>query len=87
MVGVGLRVERLLPHLADGLIRHDPRLSSFYHRVAERRGPQKARVATAREMLVIVWHMLTKKEPYRTRNEAMVKGKYIRMARRAREEA
>jgi transposase len=44
---------------------HDERLKAFYERVAERRGPQKAKVATGKEMLVIVWYMLTRNELYR----------------------
>jgi hypothetical protein len=41
-------------------------------RIAERRGPQKARVAAAKEMLVIIWYMLIKNESYRTMNKEMV---------------
>jgi transposase len=64
---------------ANTTIKHDERLGAFYRRIAERRGPQKAKVATAREMLVIMWHMLTNKEPYRTMNVEMVERKYKRM--------
>ncbi len=35
-------------------------------------GPQKVRVAKAKEMLVIIGHMLTNNEAYRTMNEEMV---------------
>lgn len=58
---------------------HDGRLGRFYERIAARRGPQKAVVATAKEMLVIIWHMLMKKEPYRGANRRMVERKYKRM--------
>jgi hypothetical protein len=50
-------------------------------RIAERRGPQKARVAAAKEMLVIIWYMLIKNEPYRTMNKEMVERKYKKMER------
>lgn len=58
---------------------HDERLRSFHSRIASRRGFQKANVATAKEMLVIMWHMLTNNEPYRTMNKEMVERKYKRM--------
>jgi hypothetical protein len=38
-------------------------------------------VAAAKEMLVIVWHMLIKNEPYRTMNREMVERKYKKMER------
>lgn len=59
--------------------RCDDRIGRFYKRIAERRGPQKARVAAAKEMLVIIWYMLTKNEPYRTMNREMVERKYKKM--------
>lgn len=46
-------------------IQYDDRIGNFYFRIAARRGPQKAKVAAAKEMLVIMWYMLTKMEPYR----------------------
>jgi len=33
------------------------------------------------EMLVIIWHMLTKNEPYGTMNREMVERKYKKMKR------
>ena len=57
------------------------RIERFYERIAERIGPQKARVATAKEMLVIIWYMLIKNEPYRTMNQEMVERKYKKMER------
>jgi hypothetical protein len=38
--------------------RCDDRIVRFYKRIAERRGPQKARVAAAKEMLVMILYML-----------------------------
>jgi transposase len=40
-------------------------LSSFYHRIAGRRGAKRAIFAVAHRMLTAVYHMLTKREPYR----------------------
>jgi hypothetical protein len=57
------------------------RIERFYERIAERIGPQKARVAAAKEMLVIIWYMLIKNEPYRTMNKEMVERKYKKMER------
>jgi transposase len=45
-----------------------PRLKHLNDRVRERRGPMKARVAVAREMLVIAWHMLRTDKPYEERS-------------------
>lgn len=42
----------------------DTFLSARYHRVARRRGPNKAAVAIAHTMLVSVWHMLNTGETY-----------------------
>jgi transposase len=60
-------------------IMDDDRISKFYRRIASRRGPQKAKVAAAKEMLVIIWHMLTKNGPYRTMNNVLIQRKYKRM--------
>ncbi|MGI0088418.1 MAG: IS110 family transposase [Nitrosotalea sp.] len=59
--------------------RFDERLGKFYDRISARRGPQKAKVAVAKEMLVIMWHMLTNSEPYRTMNHDMTERKYKKM--------
>ena len=44
----------------------DWKLAQYHRRIAKRRGPQKARVAVARKLLVAVWHVLTHEEPYET---------------------
>jgi transposase len=62
----------------------DQRLKAFYERIAQRRGPQKARVATGKEMLVIIWYMLTRNEPYRGMNKVSTERKYKEMEREAR---
>jgi len=42
-------------------------------------GPQKAKVAVAKEMLVIMWHMLSNNESYRTGNDNLTARKYKKM--------
>ena len=49
---------------AQTAVRKDPRLKDFYERIKRKKGSQKAIVAAARKMLVIVFHMLAKKEVY-----------------------
>jgi transposase len=50
-------------------VNHDSRLGEFYERVKRRRGNQKAIVAVACKMLKIIWTMLTRDEPYESRNQ------------------
>jgi hypothetical protein len=40
-------------------------LSAKYYRLKRRRGTKKARVAIAHQILVIVYHLLTRKEHYK----------------------
>ena len=56
-------------------VNHDERLKSFYERIKYRRGDQKAIVATANKMLKIIWTMLTRREPYESRNEKKLREK------------
>jgi transposase len=42
----------------------DSRLSRFHAKVARRRGKQKATIATARKLLLIIYWMLVRHEPY-----------------------
>ena len=50
-------------------VNHDERMRAFYERVKNRRGDQKAIIAVANKMLKITWFMLTRREPYESRNE------------------
>ena len=50
-------------------IKYDSRLSMFYNRIKNRKGHGKAIVATAKELLVIIWYMLTRNELYRNMNK------------------
>jgi transposase len=45
-------------------VRCDEYLGNFYTRLKQRKNHQTAIVATARKMLVSIFHMLTRKEPY-----------------------
>ncbi|EAX46806.1 transposase IS116/IS110/IS902 family protein [Thermosinus carboxydivorans Nor1] len=44
-------------------------LSSLYHRIAARRGKKRAAVAVAHAIIVIIYHMLIRKEPYKDLGE------------------
>lgn len=61
--------------------RNDERLRSFYQRIARRRGGNKATVAVAREMLVIIYHILSRKEPYRGVDNELYQSKLKRLER------
>jgi transposase len=50
----------------------DYQLGTFYRRLAARRGTLKARMALARKLLVIVWHVLTNGEPYKVKEVPIV---------------
>jgi transposase len=50
---------------ARAAIRWDPHWRQTYQRIARRRGSHIAVVAIARKLLVLVWHLLTKKDIYR----------------------
>jgi transposase len=55
--------------LVQAALKHEcsPRLHALFTRVAARRGAMKARVAVARELLVIAWHLLAKDTVYEER--------------------
>ena len=61
--------------------RFDPRMKAIYERIAKWRGKQKVKVAVARHMLEIIWHMLTAMQEYRTKNDEMTQRKYKLMER------
>jgi len=47
----------------------DSDLGKFFKKIAFRKGRQAAITATARKLAVIIWNMITKKEPYNPTNE------------------
>ena len=50
-------------------IKCDVHLRTFYDRLRNRKGHAKAIVATVKELLVIVWYMLTRNGLYRYMNK------------------
>lgn len=60
-------------------VNHDEKMRVFYTRVASRRGDQKAIIAVANKMLKIIWVVLTRKEPYQSRNESLYNKKLNRL--------
>ncbi|MEM3550867.1 MAG: IS110 family transposase [Candidatus Bathyarchaeia archaeon] len=65
---------------ARSAVRFDDKLGEFYERVKRRRGGQKALVAVACKMLKIVWFMLTRGEPYSSRNSRLYGEKLKRVS-------
>jgi len=61
-------------------VSHDERMRTFYERVKHRRGDQKAIVAVANKMLKIIWFMLTRREPYQSRNPQLYERKLNSLA-------
>ena len=47
----------------------DSDLGRFFNKIAYRKGRQAAITATARKIAVILWHMITKKEPYKPKTQ------------------
>lgn len=58
-------LRRALVQAAQSCIRTDTYPGSLYHRLVPRRGKQKAVVAVAHSILVIIYHMLKDNVPYR----------------------
>lgn len=54
----------ILIQCANVAIRHDDYFRNFYQRIERKKGHKKAIVATARKMLVCIYYMLTRREPY-----------------------
>src|SRR5512132_680423 len=50
-------------------------LHAFFERVRARRGPQIAATATARKLVVLFWHLLTREEDYAFARPAMTRNK------------
>ncbi len=50
-------------------------LRAFFERVRSRRGPQVAATATARKLVVLFWHLLTREEEYAFGRPAMTRKK------------
>jgi len=46
-------------------IKQDPKLWRFYSKIERKKGKKKAKIATARKLLVIIYHMLKNRVPYK----------------------
>ena len=54
-------------------------LRAFFQRVRARRGPQIAATATARKLVVLFWHLLTREQDYAFARPAMTRHKIRRL--------
>jgi len=54
-------------------------MRAFFERVRARRGPQIAATATARKLVVLFWHLLTRGEDYAFARPAMTRNKIRRL--------
>jgi hypothetical protein len=54
-------------------------LREFFQRVRARRGPQVAATATARKLVVLCWHLLTREQGYAFQRPAMTRNKIRRL--------
>jgi transposase len=65
-------------------VKREGKLNRFYKRLSKRIGANKAIVATARKMLVIIYHMLVNQSPYEERDDDLTYRKFQRMLYKAR---
>ena len=73
-------VRFLLGQLVLHLLRKDARIRTWYQRIKKRRGSKIARVAVMRRLTVILWHMLTKREPYQYGNRPISSRQQVALA-------
>ena len=73
--------------VAWGAVRSDPYWKAQYQRLTKTKHPNKAIVALARRLLVSVWHILTKREPYRHFDPETIAYKMITWSQRMDEKA
>lgn len=57
-------------------VRSDPDLARYYERLRHRKGPNAAKVATARRLLTIVYRVLSQGRPYEVRYRPATKHRY-----------
>lgn len=50
---------------ANALVRSNTPITATYHRVRKKRGHNVALTAVARKLVVLIWHMLSRQQPYR----------------------
>jgi transposase len=76
-------VRWILIEAAQHASRHDPNLKPFYQRIAARRGNPRATVAVARKLLIYIYQVLKKQEPYRSQRNDLFAKKLKRLQQRA----
>lgn len=54
-------------------IKHDPRLFGFYKKIERAKGKKRARIATARKILVSIYYMLKNNAPYQVGRESHIR--------------
>lgn len=69
----------MLVQAAQHVRNHPGPLGVFFRRLARKKNYNVAVVATARKLVVIAWHMLTNKEPYRYAQPASTQTKLARL--------
>ena len=57
-------IKMALLHAANSLYRSDDAMGNYYRRMKSKHGPQGAKVALARKMAIIYYHMVTQKESF-----------------------
>jgi transposase len=73
--------------VAWGAVRSDPYWKAQYERLTKIKHPNKAIVAIARRLLVAVWHILTKHDPYRHFDDEAIAYKMLTWSQRMDEKA
>jgi len=71
------RLRSILVEGAHVPARHDPQLGRFFYRLRAKKGTNVAVVATARKMLVVIWHLLSGDGVYRGRQVQMIARKFL----------
>jgi len=73
--------------VAWGAVRSDPYWKAQYNRLSKFKHPNKAIVAIARRLLVAVWHILTKRDPYLHFHDDIIAYKMLTWAQRMDDDA
>jgi transposase len=73
----------MLVQAAQHVAKHPGPLGHFFRRLAKKKNRNVAIVATARKLVVIGWHLLTKREPYRYAQPAATERKLQKLRVRA----
>jgi len=71
------RLRWVMVEAAHVAVRYDPNLGRFFYRLKARKGTNVAIVATARKMLVIIWHLLSGEGIYRGCQVQMIARKFL----------